>query len=299
MPRKDFVVTVTISEDGKKVTDVTFGTTAAYADMKTPYVMNYHGSLIGTNKLDVQVGDSGLLSMTKSSSESKISDALKGAAALAGITKGVRVAAMPPTEKEAAAPGLAQCPAPGAHTFVYAPKDQDTDWTADPCGVKVTFRRLADGTGSKTNERAKSQSHPGLFYRLDEPYLVLASGRGMNKATVLFSPSRSPTYFLPLARSLFAKNEADLTLSDGVLKKYRQESDGELIAFLKLPADVLSAYFSAIGSTLDAFKDTDAKEAAALAEATKLELAKKKFDECLAAIRANDTKMVEALKCSE
>ncbi|MCW5591556.1 MAG: hypothetical protein KIS74_05635 [Burkholderiales bacterium] len=298
MPRKDFVVVVKVADKGKRVADVTLGASAAYADTSTQYVMNYHPSLVSLNKLDVQVADSGLLSTAKSSSESRISDAFKSAAASAGAAKGLGLFSFVP-EKEAAKSSLSECAVDGDHSFAFAVEPKENKWNRTACGVTITFERLNAGSRPAGHSQPTGQGIAGIFYRLDEPFLVSAHGQGINKVSVVHSPSGSPTYFLPIARSLFAKNEAELTITDGILRKYRQESDGELVALLKIPADVLSAYFSALGSTLDAFKATDAKEAAALAEAIKLELAKKKFDACLAAIQAGDETAIKTLKCAE
>lgn len=299
MPRKDFVVVVKVADKGKRVADVTLGVSAAYADTSRQYVMNYQSSLVSLNKLDVQLGDSGLLSTAKSSSESKISDAFKNAAASAGAIKGLGLFSQPLEEVAKPASTLSQCASDGDHSFAFAVEPKGNRWETSACGVTISFQRLVDGKGPTAHSLSAGQGHAGIFYRLDEPFLVRAQGQGINKASVLYSPSRSPTYFLPLARSLFAKNEADLTITDGVLRKYRQESDGELVALLKIPADVLSAYFGAVGNTLEAFKSTDAKEAAALSEAIKLELAKRKFDACLAAIQAKDEAAIKTLKCGE
>ena len=135
----------------------------------------------------------------------------------------------------------------------------------------------------------------GIFYRQDLPYLVTVTGGAVNEAAMVFSPSDSRTHFLPIARTFFSSNSADFELSDGVPKRYKQASDGEGIALFKLPADVLSAYFSAVGSLFDAFKVRDTKQAEMLGESLKLELAKKKYDACLEALQAKDDNRIKAL----
>lgn len=66
---------------------------------------------------------------------------------------------------------------------------------------------------------------------------------------------------------------------------------------LKLPAEVIGAYFSAAGGVFDAFKVKDNSEVSAVG-VLKLEMAKKKYEACLAAIKANDQTQITALNCA-
>ena len=61
-----------------------------------------------------------------------------------------------------------------------------------------------------------------------------------------------------------------------------------LVSLLNLPADVIGAYFSAVGQVFDSFKSNDTKEATALSESLDLELTKQKYEACIAAIEAKE-----------
>ena len=143
----------------------------------------------------------------------------------------------------------------------------------------------------------QEKAHSGIFYRQNEPYLVKAEGPGINMQQLVFSPSFADTAFLPVKKTFFADNEADFTFTDGVPTKYKQSTSGEAIALVKLPADIFSAYFAAIGSVFDAFKTNDTKEKDALTQSMKLELAKLKYDACIKAITAKDNDALKSLGC--
>src|SRR5439155_15354195 len=103
-------------------------------------------------------------------------------------------------------------------------------------------------------------SKAGVFYRQEEAFKVTAEGAGLKVTTIVLSPSLAPTRFLPIFGSLFASAEADFGFVDGMPTKYDQNADGESIALLKLPADVIAAYFGAVGKMFDNFKARDTKE---------------------------------------
>lgn len=150
--------------------------------------------------------------------------------------------------------------------------------------------------------KAADQHESGLYYRQQEPYLIQVQGAGINSAAVLMAPNESPVRFLPVSKTFFSGNSADFAFEDGVPTKYKQETEGEIVALLKLPADVLSAYFSAAGAVFDAFKERDQKEAAALAESLKLEVARKKYEACIVALKAagkDGGALFKELKCDD
>jgi len=51
-----------------------------------------------------------------------------------------------------------------------------------------------------------------------------------------------------LHRSLFAKNTAKITLTDGIATGYDEDVESEVAGLLELPAAVIEAYFGAIGA---------------------------------------------------
>jgi hypothetical protein len=144
----------------------------------------------------------------------------------------------------------------------------------------------------------------GIFYRQELPYSVELSGVAdlpvstqVQHESLVFSPSESAVFFLPVNRSFFGSNEATIGLADGTPTSYGQVVDGEALGLLKLPAEVFTAYFKAVGETFSAFGTNAENEKIALEKELQLELQKVKFEACLEAIRNEDTDQIEALGC--
>lgn len=304
MPKKDFLITITIKD--KKVTEVALGTTAAYPDLSKQYVLRHDGNFFGKNTLDVGVNKTGLLSSTKSTTVSNVTDAFKNLATAAGELSSILTPMViaPNGENDDS-----KCTTDGEHTFIFNYKNPPETKTI--CGVQIDIKKVTSSISCATTDKdcnkgnenilshskTKNKEYSGIFYRRSEPYLITTVNEGINVAAIVFSPSQSATHFLPVSKTFFSNNEADFAFVDGMLTKYKQETEGEAVALFKLPADILSSYFSAIGSIFDSFKTTDQKEAEALAESLKLELAKKKYDACITAIKAGDDKLTKELGC--
>lgn len=282
MPKKDFLVTVTIKD--KKAEKVVLGTTVSYPDLSKQYVLRHGGNAFGKNTLDVGISESGLLTSTKSTTQSSVTDAFKNLATSLGQIEQLGF--------EKTLDSAEACTTNGDHTFVFK-----ASGTYTACGIEIKIAKQIDDSGIASHSKDESTEHSGIFYRQNIPYLVTATGGGLNVAAIVFSPSESRTHFLPVSRTFFSNNQADFGFVDGVPTKYKQETEGEAVALLKLPADILSAYFGAIGSMFESFKSSDTKEAAALTESLKLEIAKKKYDACIAAIKANDDPKIKELAC--
>ncbi|MBL0141684.1 MAG: hypothetical protein IPP91_06350 [Betaproteobacteria bacterium] len=285
MPRTDFLVTIVKAKEG--ITSVSLGTTAAYPDVSKSYVIRHSANLFGKNTLLVGVDVNGLLKSSKSTTTSGVTDAFSNLGSTLGTFQGLRSAQ--------AAPKAVDTCAIGTHTFIFASPEEAK--APRPCGLAITITKLKD-TSSTPPPRPVGEPLSGIFYRQAEPYLVQAAGP-INTSAIVFSPNNSPTYFLPVSRTFFSNNEADFGFTDGMPTKYNQDTEGELIALLKLPATVLTAYFAAMGATFDSFKTRDAKEADALAASIKLEMAKKKYEACLAAILAKDDTAIAKLECGK
>lgn len=297
MPRKDILVTV-VRETAK--TTVTVASTAAYADLERPYVLNFKRNWLGKNEIEVGVSSTGLLTSTKSTTTSGVGDALKNLASMLGATKAM--AAPPP-------PVAAACPA-GTFTYVYVISDGGkASSSTQPCGLNVTIARIAssklsaDVADAHTPPKPKKQGVAGIFYRQEEAYRVDVVGSAnqhpVNVSATLLSPSQGPVRFLPIEKTFFASNKADFAFVDGVPTRYDQNADGEIVGLLKLPADVIGAYFGALGNVFSAFKETNNKESEALVASLKLELAKKKYDACVKAIEAKDDATIQQLECGK
>lgn len=311
MPMKDLLVTVVQGE--AKAPTVTVDVTKAYADRTKPYVLRHGINAFGKNTLDIVITERGLLSSAKSTTISTVGEALKSLGASAGSISTLMMDASPTEKPEVCAEGT--------HTFVYAIPDQVE--TQFPCGLPLQITpltgTLAEAVKSAIETKAvpakdKPASRPGglpatkpagveysgVFYRQELPYLVtIVSGTAIHQASIVYSPSRSETRFLPASETFFSNNKAEFEFTDGVPKKYLQETEGEGTALFKIPAEVLSAYFGAIGTMFDAFKSNDSKQADFLAQSLKLELMKRKYEACLAAIAAGETEKVKELGCSQ
>jgi hypothetical protein len=292
MPRKDIKVTVVREADK---TTVTIGTTGAYADYMRPFVLSYEKSLLARTELKVGVSTTGLLTSTKSVTTPGIGDALKNLASSLGALKGLSA---PPTKP-------VECPK-GTFTHIYT-LPLDSKGIDPPCGLKVDIKPMfkeskEEDVAAAGKSPGGSSGSSGIFYRQDRPYLVHVidpSGTGVNTSDVVFSPSESPIRLLPVARTMFAINTADFAFTDGVPTKFDQDSDGEIVAALKIPADVIGAYFEAIGKAFGNRKDESDKEAAALLAQLQLELAKDKFKDCMEAIKKGDDTLVQTLGCGK
>jgi hypothetical protein len=292
MPNKDFIVTVV--RDVAK-TSVTIESSAAYPDLSLPFVLNFNRNFIGKNEIKVGVGESGLLTSAKSTTTSGISDVLKNLAASIGAAN----AMVEPANKD-------DCPV-GTFSYLLEPASGAIEKEL-PCGLKLTIRPARKPLGPKGmplagDDTPKGRQGTGIFYRQEEPYLVqVAGGSGVhqvNVAAIKYSPSRAATRFLPIARTVFASNQAEFGFTDGMPTKYDQNADGELIGLLKLPADVVGSYFEAAGKVFTGFKQRDDNEAAALVAETQLEMAKVKFAACVKALQNKDDQLVRTLECGQ
>ena len=280
MPKKDFVVTITTKSG--QAPKVGFAESAAYPDLGRKYVLRYSRNLVGKNTMNVTANEKGLLSTATSDSVSGVADALKNLASAIGTVRGlgVRAALLPAT-----------CP-DGDHVFVFP---AETSTFPGVCGVTIDIEKVPGGDAGGGPTEGKVVA--GIYYRQNEPYRVTASGGGTDIGTILFSPSNSATRLMPIFGTVFANNHAEFAFTDGMPTKYNVDTDGEAIALLKLPAEVLSAYFSAVGAVFDGFKAIDSKKAAELDAAIKLQLAQQKYDACVAAIKANDVAAIAKLGC--
>jgi hypothetical protein len=293
LPRRDAVVTIKVAESASAPSSVEIAPTTAYADLSQAYVLQYQRNLIGKNALDVGVTASGLLNSTvKTTTTGQLSQVFSSAADL--------------RRRPSDSGSRDNCTMPGEHRFVIdlVKATETTPVGSDRahafkapgkfCGgaVQIFVTKLwkDDAPGAHISAPAcPTETCSGVYYRQNRPYLVVVEGDGISAAQLVESPSASPTRFLPMAQTLFANNDATFTFAEGVPTEYGQDTDGELVALLKFPATILKAYFGAVGGVLDAIKDNKEAEAGRLASTLKLELAKKQFDLCMAAVKAGKT----------
>jgi len=292
-----------------KATKISLGD--SYPDTTLAFSLHSGLNHFGKNTLDVSVTESGLLSKSKSKVESKVSDALVNLA-------GTRAAITTAGRSAVAANGTNEvCPSKGTYVLRY--RLQDTKWIVDAstprkpdtyseqvkCGGtdytikidKMWTDAMRNGPKCAVDRDCKSKA--GVFYRQSLPYSVQVKVGSKSKlAAVVYSPSESPVSMLPIKSSFFADSDTNFTFVDGVPTKYEEVSDGELVSLLRLPADVFSAYFSAVGAVFEGFKKTDTSEIDFLTKSLELELLKKKTEDCLTALEAEDSEALEALGCS-
>ncbi len=281
MPKKDFVVTVNVKSS--KITKVTLGTTPAYPDLSKQYVLRHGSNYLGKNTLDVSVNEKGLLTSSKSTTVSNVTDAFKNLATTYGQLRTFSLVGTPPATG---------CTTDGDHIFTY-----NGVGAYNACGISIVIGKPYLSPATKKHEKPEEKSYSGIFYRQNEPYNISATGNGLNVSSIVFSPSDAKTLFLPVSKTFFANNEAEFTFKDGIPTKYKQDTDGEIIAALKLPADIIGEYFGAVGSIFDSFKSKDDSESAAMSSALSLELAKKKYAACIEAIEKNDNDLIKELEC--
>lgn len=308
LPRRDILITVT--RDATKYTDLAVDVTPPFADRRSPFLLQYQRNHIGENKLTVGVSPGGLLTVLTSQTTPKLQTALETAAATFGEISSLAANAQirqvgEPSDK---------CDTEGVYTYVYplpALKGGESGWsggrmTCHVCGdeVELSIRRLWDWdeAGAKADAAdSVSGARSGLFYRQELPYLVSArstvKGNSLRRAKIVGSPSASPTRFLPIERTLFATNLAEITFTDGVPSKYQQDTDGEATALLVLPAAILKAYFAAIGAVFAGRSGNDEAQTSALKSEYELKLTKLKLRTCLAAVQKNQGKVPEGVDC--
>lgn len=292
MPKKDILIKV-IKLNGK-VTAVTIETTAAYPDMSMAYNLKFKKSLAGKNVANIGVDTNGLLTSTKSTMTSGVSEAFRNLGEAIGTAVGLAAPA---------AAAVDNC-IDGTHSFTMPAQTKKVT----VCGLQADITKLTvaatpnlkgapvNNQSDKGDSAEKQKPQSGIFYKQAEPYRVTITGT-YNISTILFSPSESRVNILPISGTFFSNNEADFGFTDGMPTKYNQSTDGEVIGLLKLPADVLAAYFGAVGKVFDSFKTKDNKESEVLLASTKLDLAKLKYQACIDAIQSKDNTTIEQLNC--
>jgi hypothetical protein len=298
MPKQDVLVNVKFAEG---VPTVTIDRSEPYADTSAgTFVASFQRNWVGKNELKVGITDQGLLQSAKATSTSNLSEVLTELAksvgsSRAGFTEGKKPP--PPT-----------CPTSANYTFRVSPDGviqmfTPPKWKSCSISVSLTARITGltpstkvsslDGVNSSNAETAYAS---GFFYRQNLPYdLKVSVGDAQFSDSVVMLPNGSPTRFLPVSKSLFSKNVADIVFNKGVLTSYSQDADSEALSLVKLPADVLTAYFSAIGAMFGtrstAVKGQTDYETALL-NALKQQYAN---EQCIAALTAKDDAKIEVM----
>lgn len=239
MPKKDFLVTVTVADE--KISKVTLATTPGYPDVSIPYVLTYGANAFGKNTLNIRLNEKGLLTSVDSTTLSEVTQSLQN---LAVPTDGsTRITDKDYDDPESTSPAKHGCSNNGEHTFIYKKVGEHS-----ACGLTINIEKYGDSRRITSHTIKENQAISGIFYRQNLPYLMTAKGQGIKAATIVFSPSESKTQFIPVSKTFFADNGASFGFTEGVLTRYRQDTNGELTALLTLPAEILKAYFGAVGA---------------------------------------------------
>lgn len=296
LPKQDFLITLTVTANGRTLTA---DSTTAYPDPGRRYLVKFSRNWVGKNDLDVGVTPSGLLTSAKSTTTSDLSDVLQNLAGAVGTFS--------LHGKEVTDP----CATPGTYSKIVP---ADVRGPVAFCTMKIEIEPLvaivskpstqappggqASGDDSPADQTAADKpdieranvARAGFYYRNALPYHVhvtdTVSKEG--RSFLLFSPSQASTQFLPIARTVFANNEATLGFDQGMVKEYKQSADGELVALTKLPASILAAYFDAIGNAFGKRKGALDKEAEYLTALQAAELQRLKLEQCRSALATGD-----------
>jgi hypothetical protein len=270
---------------------IKIGVTPSYADTTTAYVAHFKRNVVGKNQLTIEVNDRGLLSSAKSETTSQLSEIFSALGSAAGS-----ISALASDDKKV------EEPCPKKFDFVFRVDiavakggyDVQVPNANKDCKVRVTVTTPDITVSHNARARFPQKGHSGFFYKQNLPYEVEVRLSRWTALARVMLPNDAPVQFLPVDKSLFANSSSDLAFSDGVLTKYGQTVDGEVLAVFKLPADVLQAYFTAIGSMFTVRKDAATNEAAyldALLQLTKKQLS---TEQCLAAYQSSDEARIEA-----
>jgi hypothetical protein len=267
-------------------------TTPPYPDLSQPYWLSFGTNWLGKNSMDISISTTGLLQSSKSATEPGISDALIALARAAALPRALTSKS---PEKDRCAEGVA-----GTYVYRIAVLKQVAQGEAAQgqvaplyCGFSVKLEAIGEANNMPDEHFPDKQEH-GVYYRQAIPYIVTVDRNDMHAAGILSSPSQSGRYFLPVKSTLFAKNSAEFGFKDGMPTLYKQEADGEVVGFLKLPADIIGAYFGAVGELFTSLLNEPAGEAALIQAQTDLELVRFRQERCLAAIGENDPDAIAA-----
>lgn len=289
LPTRDIEVSITVPNPPGAISIAVQATTAK-PDFKNAFVARVPRSALGNVKGNVQVNAQGLLNSESSSQiTSSLTAILQSAAGAAGGVQPFGV--MGPTADDSCSPGT--------YSFII-PITSGGTWKEPgevrKCKIKFTVVPPA-GMGSPTSALPAATGEPkvgksssaGLFYRLAIPYVVKATGPTESREFLVFSPTGSPTYFLPVAKAAFGSNEATFAFDSGVPTKYGQTIQGELAGVIGLPATLLQSYFKAIGDMFGSRKGSAEGEKAYIEALNALALAQQKRSACSSAVAANDS----------
>jgi|GEM_PF-3244414 len=294
MPSKQVVVKLTVGS-GKRT--VSIDSTAAYPDTANRYVAQFRVNQLGKNKISIKTSESGLLTGESSTSTvSQVSDFFSSSAGTIG-------AARAPDAAANIAASVTPCDEDGTYSWIFDPTVMNTPPTATDCNIVVDIKRLTKPKSSEPKTPSANTAASGFFYRRPVPYEVTVKDNnpiapsGRSVAIVVLPTKQSAVEFLPVSQSFFAVNEGKFSFDNGMPTSYSQELDSEWLGLVKLPAEVLGAYFKAVGETFTAKKGVLSNEQQYLAQINTLAAQQLATRICMQALATQDTvKIKEACK---
>lgn len=286
LPLKKIQLIVTVSETGKKLTP-SVAVSPAYPDPTKSYYLTMPRSQFGSTDLDIGVGENGLLKTAKSTSTSAVKDVLDNVAATVGTVQHAfsvspRTPNAPPDEN------YPQCTTDGTYSIYVDIPGKPVDAPV-LCRVKFEISPVSGWKAPASSAPAEGKSLPGFFYRQLKPFQIVASPKGRSQeqlAFLAFVPDPEQVSFLPVPRTFFASNTTSMAFTDGMPTEYKPQVNSEVVGLLKIPADVLGAYFGAVGNVFTAFGGSKEKELNAAKNDALLQAQQYQIRLCLNAIAA-------------
>jgi len=176
----------------------------------------------------------------------------------------------------------------GSYVALYefnAEPDDNPEAGVLPCALKLNLDDGFFDTMEGADEPESNKSKPGIFYRQNIPYLVKVKEANEREwSAVTYSPSYAPVRYISAPRTFFADGTFNLTLDDGILLQVQQTNNSEILSAVTLPAAVLDAYMSAVGSIFTGTKSQADNQVAAQEALLSARLASIKYETCVAAL---------------
>ena len=277
MPKQPLAVQVKVDPKDKTLQTASVVVADIIPDLRRRFVLSYDDILVSENATKIGVSQTGLLTSAGSTVTSGVDTVVKNIATLAGnVSVMAATAAAPATDASASnvqtsSPPPPKCNLGQTYTLLIWPESTAPGASYQLCNFKITFHKtLLENAAFPDNKRAHAgePSSSGIFYKTELPYLLDISDSNQTSQALAYSPDESGINFVPIERTFFAKNTTQVTLANGLLTEFDQDDTGEVVGASQIPADVISAYFSAVGSAFTNFENVQSdKNAAALSEA--------------------------------
>lgn len=264
MPLQWIRVSLTVAQ-GKR--SITVEPTPAFADTSAIYVARFTRSVIANDDFKVNVDENGLLNNDQTfTTESKLVDGLSDLAKAIGMTY-ARTAG---DNADRGDGSKTPCDGDGLYVWDLDPTAMNDDAYQEPlvCHINVQSRRIGP---SPLLPSAKNYTWPdleksgssanGLYYRQALPFDVRVfddtSSPLLTITKIMALPTKdSPVGFIPIARTLFAKNDTKITFKSGMPTAISIDQDSEWLALSSAPAAVIKAYIDAVKDGITSRKET-------------------------------------------